>query len=251
MAVVPEEMLYGYASAQDYQQEAVLKHLPLVKTLARSLAASTRFTVEVDEMVSYGVFGLMSALKRFQPSRGVKFETYATTLIRGAMLDGLRAMDSVPVVARRRAKKVARAVSDLEGRFGRSPSDREIASELGVDLKSYHGLASEAMRCSTISLQALAVDEDRLSTTPVVSLEDRRNAHDLDPQAVVEAEDVKRQVSGAVGDLPPKERTVISLHYYEGLKVKDIARIMKISRPRVSQLHRRALERLERLLVEL
>lgn len=250
MAVVPEEMLYGLENAQNQRQEAILKYLPLVKTLARSLAASTRFTVEVDELVSYGIFGLMSALKRFEPSRGVKFETYATTLIRGAMLDGLRAMDSVPVVARRRAKKVSRAVSDLEARFIRSPTDREIAAELGVDLKGYHNLASEAMRCSTISLQALAIDEDRLSTTPVISLDDRRNAHDLDPQAVVETEDVKRQVSGAVGDLPPKERTVISLHYYEGLKVKDIARIMKISQPRVSQLHRRALERLGKLLVE-
>ncbi len=250
MAVVPEETLYGLENAQNQRQEAILKYLPLVKTLARSLAASTRFTIEVDELVSYGIFGLVSALKRFEPSRGVKFETYATTLIRGAMLDGLRAMDSVPVVARRRAKKVARAVSDLEGRFARSPTDREVAAELGVDLKGYHNLATEAMRCSTISLQALAIDEDRLSTTPVISLDDRRNAHDLDPQAVVETEDVKRQVSGAVGDLPPKERTVISLHYYEGLKVKDIARIMKISQPRVSQLHRRALERLGKLLVE-
>ena len=250
MAVVPEEMLYSYGNAQDYQQEAILKHLPLVRTLARSLAVSTRFTVEVDELISYGVFGLVSALKRFEASRGIKFDTYATTLIRGAMLDGLRAMDPVPVVARRRAKKIARAVSDLEARFTRSPTDREIAAELGVDLKSYHGLASEAIRCSAISLQALAVDGDRLSTTPIISLDDRRNAHDLDPQAVVETEDVKRQVSGAVGDLPPKERTVISLHYYEGLKVKDIARIMKISQPRVSQLHRRALERLGKLLVE-
>ncbi len=220
----------------------ILQYIPLVRSIARMMALTLPHTVEVDELVGYGVIGLINAARRFDPKRGVKFETYANPVVRGAILDGLRQMDSVSQTMRRKARKVSRLVADLAMHLGRTPTDREIADKLGLSLKGYFELSREIEPAVQIPLDSLMVDDKGSLVVLIDQTEISK------PDEVAERKEVRGLLLDAIGLLPKRERRVITLHYYGGMKVTDIAGLMGVSHARISQIHKKALVHLDNLL---
>lgn len=220
----------------------ILQYLPLVRSIARMMALTLPHTVEVDELVGYGVIGLINAARRFDPKRGVKFETYANPVVRGAILDGLRQMDSVSQTMRRKARKVSRLVAELAMQLGRTPTDKEIADKLGLSLKGYFELSREIEPAVQIPLDSLMIDDKGSLVVLIDQTEISK------PDEVAERKEVRGLLLDAIGRLPRRERRVITLHYYGGMKVTDIAGLMGVSHARVSQIHKKALGHLSTLL---
>ncbi|EKP93659.1 FliA/WhiG family RNA polymerase sigma factor [Thermaerobacter subterraneus] len=237
------ELWRRYRTAADPESwEALIReHLPLVRYLAGRLVVHLPPQVELDDLISYGIFGLMEAIKRYDPSRGVKFETYAYTRIRGAMLDGLRAMDWVPQGLRRRAREVEACYRRLENRLGRPAEDAEVAAELGLTPDEFGELLKDLARTTVISLDDVLRSE---SDDPAAVLDRLADPGAADPLAAATLADLRQRLAQALAVLPERERLVITLYYYEGLTVKEIAEVMGVSPSRVSQLHTRAILRL-------
>lgn len=236
---------------QDYQQtrsraarEALLlKFSPLVKYVAGRVAIGLPPNVEFDDLVSFGIFGLMDALEKFDPDRGIKFETYAISRIRGAILDGLRSNDWVPRSVRQKARELERACADLENKLGRSATDAEISQAMNLTLDQFHGLLNEVSCTTLTSLDELWLvhsnDEESVRVMDLV-----KDSESNDPISLVEVEEVKEQLADAIAKLPERERLVVALYYYEGLTLKEIGEILDISESRVSQIHTKAIFRL-------
>ena len=237
------ELWRRYRSTADPESwEALIReHLPLVKYLAGRMIVHLPPQVELDDLISYGIFGLMEAIRRYDPSRGVKFETYAYTRIRGAMLDGLRAMDWVPQGLRRRAREVEACYRRLESRLGRPAEDEEVAAELGMTPAEFAELLQELARTTVVSLDDLLPGE---SEEPASVLERLADPGAADPLAAATLADLKERLARALAELPERERLIVTLYYYEGLTVKEIAAVLGVSPSRVSQLHTRAILRL-------
>jgi RNA polymerase sigma factor FliA len=210
----------------------IVHYSPLVKFVAGRVGAGLPSSVDPGDLVSAGVFGLIDAVERFDPERGVKFETFAVPRIRGAVLDGLRSLDWVPRSVRSRAREVETAFSELEGRFGRAPTDEELAGHLritgGEFQKWLSSIASTTVGPLDRALTAGA--EPRALTGDVPDT----------PSSVVEETEVKRLVKGEVRRLPERERTVLSLYYDEGLTLAEIGSILGVTESRVSQIHTKA-----------
>jgi len=220
----------------------ILQYLPLVRSIARMMALTLPHTVEVDELVGYGVIGLINAARRFDPKRGVKFETYANPVVRGAILDGLRQMDSVSQTMRRKARRVSKLVAELAMSLGRMPSDKEIADKIGLSLKGYYELSREIEPAVQIPLDSLMIDD---KGSLIVLIDQNEISR---PDEVAERKEVRSLLLDAIGRLPRRERRVITLHYYGSLKVTDIAGLMGVSHARISQIHKKALVHLSTLL---
>jgi len=233
---------YEAASRTVLRTEHVERYLPLVKRIAGRLAMSLPSHVDEDDLIGYGVFGLLDAWQRFDPARGVKFETYASLRIRGAIIDGLRAMDWVPHSARQKVKHVQEAFAELENRLGRAATTEEVAQYLQMDRQELDGLLLQGQMLMLTSFDELAVSEDGdNSGTPLNLL--------LDPEAqeafqAIEKEEQYRILAEAVDKLPEKEKLVVALYYQEELTLKEIAAVMKLSESRISQLHSQAILRL-------
>ncbi|HEY8416189.1 MAG TPA: FliA/WhiG family RNA polymerase sigma factor [Thermaerobacter sp.] len=239
---------YRATADPDTWEALIREHLPLVKYIAGRLVAHLPPQVELDDLISYGVFGLIEAIRRYDPSRGVKFETYAYTRIRGAILDGLRAMDWVPQGLRRRAREVEECYRRLEGRLGRPAEDEEVAAELGLSPEEFDALMQDLARTTVLSLDDLLPGEQE---DPVGSVIERlADPTAPDPLAAATLADLKRRLARALAELPERERLIVTLYYYEGLTVKEIAEVLGVSPSRVSQLHTRAILRLRARLGE-
>jgi RNA polymerase sigma factor for flagellar operon FliA len=230
----------GSAAARE---ELILNFAPLVKYVAGRLVMGLPPHVEVNDLVSYGIFGLLDAVEKYDHNRGVKFETYAVARIKGAILDGLRKWDWVPPSLRRRAREVEEAYTVVEQRLGRAASDDEVATALRVDLADFRELVSKLAQANLLSLDDLWRGPERE--------EPARPSHETiqdesadDPGALVEFEEKRRILAEAIGWLPEREKLVVTLYYYEGLTVKEISQILKVTPSRVSQLHSRAILRL-------
>lgn len=216
----------------------VLSHARLVKYCAGRIAMGLPPNVEADDLISYGIFGLLDAVEKYDPARGVKFETYAIARIRGAMLDGLRAADWVPRSVRHEAREIERAMSRVEGRTGRPATDVEVAAELGVDLRRYHQMLQETQGAALLSLEETWSDENgQLEYSIQQLLQDESTS---DPSKVAELTEAREQLAAAIDRLPERERLVIALYYYEGLTLKEIGKVLDVSESRVSQLHTKA-----------
>ncbi len=220
----------------------MVRYLPLVKHVAARLAMGLPSHIEMDDLHSYGIFGLLDALQKFDPGRGVKFETYAFTRIRGAILDGLRAMDWVPTSMRQRARQVEDAFSRVEARLGHSAEDVEVAEELGMGLGDFHRLMRDMERASVLSLDELWGEDSGEEYTLRDLVRDDRAP---DPTESAEWRDREEILAAAIDALPERERTVLTLFYYDGLVPKEIAAVLGVSVSRVSQLHTRAVMRLK------
>lgn len=233
---------YEVAARGSWKQEHIEQYLPLVKRIAGRLAMSLPPHVDEDDMIGYGVFGLLDALDRFEAARGWKFETYASIRIRGAMIDGLRTMDWVPHSARQKVKRVQDAFAELEYRLGRAVSVEEVAKHLDVEIKEIEVVLAQAQILTLTSFDETPVDgTGDMSGTPLNSL--------VDPDASeayqnVEKEELKGFLASAIEKLPEKEKLVIALYYQEELTLKEIAAILKLSESRISQLHSQAIGRL-------
>ncbi|MDP2181805.1 MAG: RNA polymerase sigma factor WhiG [Actinomycetota bacterium] len=224
------------------REQLILNFSPLVKYVAGRLSSGLPQTVDTADLISYGIFGLIDAIEKFDLSRGIKFETYAIARIKGAIIDELRAMDWVPRSVRARARQIEQAHVRLEGRLKRVPSDSEVAKEMGVTVKDLHEIFTKLSYTSVVSFEELWVGGDR---------EDRGNVMGTipddaaeDPVALFESEEVKDILAGAIERLPERERIVIALYYYEGLTLKEIGQVLGVTESRVSQLHTKAVIRL-------
>lgn len=230
--------LHGDRTARD---ELIVRYAPLVKYVAGRMAVHLARRVEEDDLVGYGACGLIDAIERFDPWRGVRFETYAIARIRGAMIDGLRAMDWVPASLRHKSKQVERAMRDLENRLGRSATDEEIAAELGWTMEEFHEQMNALAGTSVLSVEDIWATGEELVGPATPDMKDERGVNPLDE---AEWASKREELAEAIDRLPDREKMVITLYYYEGLTVKEIAKVLGVSPSRVSQIHTRAVMRL-------
>ncbi|MGQ9629637.1 MAG: RNA polymerase sigma factor WhiG [bacterium] len=224
------------------REELIIKYAPLVKYVASRVSANMPSNVEVDDLISYGIFGLIDALKKFDPSRGIKFETYAVSRIRGAIFDELRAQDWIPRLVRQKARKLEKVYSKLEGELGRSAEDSEVAEAMGISIDELYKLLNEVSGTVMLSLDdvlSFNSEDDNISLADTVE-----NISIKNPGVDLEENELKMLLAEAIDKLPEKERMVISLYYYEGLTLKETGMVLNVTESRASQLHTKAILRL-------
>lgn len=233
---------YKESRERGLRDSLVEQYAPLVKYVAGKVAANLPSSVEYDDLVGYGVFGLFDAIEKYDPQKHVKFKTYAVTRIRGAIYDHMREMDWVPRSVRQRAKEIEQAVMVLEARLGRPASDSEIASSMGLGEEDFSRLMAKISSTAILSLNdiwAPGNDSERLSIGE--SVESPRG---LNPDSSIEREEIKRVIKRAIDELPEKEKKVLVLYYYENLTLREIGQILEVTESRISQLHTKAIIRL-------
>jgi len=220
----------------------ILNYSPLVKYVAGRLASGLPQSVDTADLISYGIFGLIDAIKKFDPERAIKFETYAIARIKGAIIDELRAMDWVPRSVRSRAREIETSYIALENQLKRVPSDLEVADHMGVTIKDFQAILTKLSYTSVVSFEELWVGGDRdEGQSALGSIKDDAAE---DPVAIFESVEIKDILAGAIDRLPEREKTVIALYYYEGLTLKEIGQVLGVTESRVSQLHTKAVLRL-------
>ncbi len=220
----------------------ILNYSPLVKYVAGRLASGLPQSVDTADLISYGIFGLIDAIKKFDPGRAIKFETYAIARIKGAIIDELRALDWVPRSVRSRAREIEASYLALENQFKRVPSDQEVADHMGVTLKEFQAILTKLSYTSVVSFEELWVGGDKdEGQSALGSIKDDTAE---DPVAIFESVEIKDILAGAIERLPEREKTVIALYYYEGLTLKEIGQVLGVTESRVSQLHTKAVLRL-------
>jgi RNA polymerase sigma factor for flagellar operon FliA len=232
------ELARGSQSARD---QLLTEHLGLVHHVARQLSRTLAVKADLDEMVSAGTMGLMSALEGFDPSRGLAFSTFAAPRIRGSILDELRRQDHVPRSVRRKAREIGQARETLQRIFGRPPEDNELAEHLGVDLQTLWKWESDVESAIHVSIDRQASDSEGTSAVPTDVLADESGA---DVEQVLTHEQEVVLLRDAIEKLKDQERVVLSLYYFEELKLHQIAGILNLTESRVSQIRSKALGRL-------
>jgi RNA polymerase sigma factor for flagellar operon FliA len=239
-----DELWINYRQNRDPKiREAFVKqYAPLVKYVAGKVAVGMPHNVEFDDLVGFGVFGLLDAIDKFDPEKGVKFKTYAVTRIRGAIFDELRSIDWVPRSVRQKTREVEEAIGALEAQLGRTATDQEIAGSLGMDEEEF---AKTMMKISTTSILSLNdvwfSGDDNDKVTIEASIE---SPSSLNPDIIVEKEEIRRVIISAINELPDKEKKILVLYYYEDLTLKEIGQVLDVTESRVSQLHTKAMLRL-------
>ncbi|MEV7774879.1 RNA polymerase sigma factor WhiG [Kitasatospora sp. NPDC086791] len=233
-----EELWRSYKESGDQRlrEQLILHYSPLVKYVAGRVGVGLPSNVEQADFVSSGVFGLIDAIEKFDIDRAIKFETYAISRIRGAIIDELRALDWIPRSVRQKAKAVERTYATLEARLRRTPHDPEVAAEMGIAIEDLHAIFSQLSLANVVALDELLhpVGEggDRLS------LMDTLEDHGADnPVEVAEDRELRRLLAQAVNTLPEREKTVVTLYYYEGLTLAEIGQVLGVTESRVSQIH--------------
>jgi RNA polymerase sigma factor for flagellar operon FliA len=221
------------------RERLILEHLPQVRLIARRIHERLPESVNLDDLVSTGVVGLISAIDRFDPTHNVKLKTYAEYKIRGAILDSLRGLDWAPRQQRRRSKQIEQAVSALEQRLKRAPNEDEIAAELGVTLEEYHDWLVEIRGLNVGSLESHPAEEEGRDLLRFVA--DKQEDW---PSHVLEKSELQKILAQAISRMPYIERTVLGLYYQEEMTLREIARVVKLHESRVSQLKTQAIIRL-------
>lgn len=242
MARADQELWERYKADQDPQarEQLVLAYAPLVRYLAGRLAVGLPPQIELADLESYGMFGLMEAIERFDPRRGVKFETYAAQRVRGAILDGLRAETWAPAL-RQKARQLEEAYARLEGELGRSPTDAELARFLNLTPEELARREAEVGAAVLLSLEEGLTGPGGERMPAAERLADDQVA---DPAQAALALERRELLAEAIARLSEKEQLVVTLFYYEGLTAKEIAAVMGLSVARISQLHSKAILRL-------
>jgi len=223
----------------EYDRECLVESFyPQIKILARRLVMRLPANVMVEDLIDAGALGLMDAADKFDPSRGVRFSTYAEYRIRGAMLDEIRAMDWLSRSMRRKASTLKKGVDQAQQRLGRSATDEEVSAELGLDDAEYQKLVNDAGGVSVVSVEDLSRDDSRDAWERVPD-------HDqADPLAAFGMSEACNAITSAIEGLNEKERLIITLYYYEELTMKEVGQVMGLTESRVSQIHSMAVNRL-------
>jgi RNA polymerase sigma factor for flagellar operon FliA len=230
------------------RERLILHYAPLVKYVASRVATGLPASVEQADLVSYGMFGLIDALTKFEPARGNKFETYAIPRIKGAIIDELRAMDWVPRSVRYKAREIEKAYADLESMLKRAPSEKEVAERLGVSLGELHEMVNQISFNSVLALdELLSVGTDRGEQ---VSLLDTLADRTTDPTTGLEGQETRGLLAAAINSLSEREKIVVTLYYFEGLTLAEIGEILGVTESRVCQIHTKAVGQLRLQLVE-
>ena len=231
------------------RERLILHYSPLVKYVAGRVSVGLPATIEQADLVSYGIFGLIDAIEKFDIARQIKFETYAINRIRGAIIDELRAIDWIPRSVRFKAREVERALGELESRLLRPPSDAELAQELGVSLDDLQETLNQINLVSVVALDELMSvgGEKGESLSLVDTLADTKAA---DPEMSFESEETRHILAQAINILPERERLVITLYYYEGLTLAQIGQVLGVTESRVCQMHTKAVLQLRNKMAE-
>ena len=221
------------------KEKLILHYAPIVKYVAGRLMVHIGQSVEFDDLVGYGIFGLIDAIEKFDPAKGVKFETYASFRIRGTIIDNIRRMDWVPRTLRQKNKHVENVIIKLEEELGRSPTDEELAIELGLTPDETIDLLRKSSIHSLVSLDDFLEQNYEKSHVSLVT-----KSSDS-PEEITEDKERKVKLAEAINNLKDNEKLVITLYYYEGLTLREISSIMKVTESRVSQIHTKAISRLQ------
>ena len=232
---------YAKAKSPEVREKIILEYAPLVKVVAGRLSMYLGYNVEYEDLVSYGIFGLIDAIDKFDFLKDVKFETYASLRIRGAILDQIRKMDWIPRTIRQKQKKIDAVIKDIEARCGRNATDDEIADGLGITGDEYLDWQSQMKVTNVVSLNEFLEQGSEVSNEASYT----RSAHFDSPEEVLERDELKKKLAEALELLTEKERKVIVLYYYEELTLKEISNILEVSESRISQLHPRALQKMK------
>jgi len=220
----------------------VKQYAPLVKYVAGKVAIGMPHNVEFDDLVGFGVFGLFDAIEKFDPEKHVKFKTYAVTRIRGAIFDELRSIDWVPRSVRQKSREIEESVHRLEASLGRSASDEEIAKEMNMNLDEFQKTMMKISGTSILSLNDVWYNDDENDKVTIVDSIESPNS--MNPDTIVEKEEIKWVIVEAINELPEKEKKVLVLYYYEDLTLKEIGKVLDVTESRISQLHTKAIMRL-------
>ena len=224
----------------ELREKIILEYAPLVKIVAGRLSMYLGYNVEYDDLVGYGIFGLIDAIDKFDVNKDVKFETYASLRIRGSILDQIRKMDWIPRTVRQKQKKIDEAIRKIETATGRTATDEEIAEELQVSGDELLNWQSQLKVTNMVSLNEYVEQ----GMEPVMDA--RGNSHFIQPEYSVAQEELKKVLEQSLEVLTEKERKVITLYYYEDLTLKEISNILEVSESRISQLHTKALAKMRK-----
>jgi RNA polymerase sigma factor for flagellar operon FliA len=223
----------------DERERLILEHLPQVRLIARRIHERLPESVNLDDLISTGIVGLISAIDNFDANHKVKLKTYAEYKIRGAILDSLRGLDWAPRQQRKKAKQIEAAITVVEQRVHRQPSEEEVAEQLGLRLEEYHGWLVDVRGVNLGSLEATTSEEDGRDLLQFIS-----DKEELWPSRIVERSELERVLAEAIEKMPYVERTILSLYYHEELTLREVAKVVKLHESRVSQLKSQAILRL-------
>ncbi len=234
---------------QSVRERLILHYSPLVKYVAGRVGVGLPPNIEQADLVSYGIFGLIDAIEKFDLDRAIKFETYAISRIRGAIIDELRTIDWVPRSVRSKARDVEKAYAALEAELHRTPTEAEVAEHLGISLNDLHQIFSQVSFVNVVALdELLSVGAERGDKLSLVdTLEDTRAE---DPVLAFESEETKYLLARAINGLPEREKVVITLYYYEGLTLAEIGQVLGVTESRICQMHTKAVIQLRARLAE-
>ena len=220
----------------------ILTYAPLVKFVAGRLGATLPSHVDEQDLVSYGLLGLIGAIERFDPNREIKFETYAIARIKGAIIDELRSLDWVPRSVRTRARQIERAIAELERTLMRAPTDEEIADKVGIAVEELEDSLTEISRTSIAALDEIWSPAGGDQISLIDTIEDQNGPN---PELSLEQTELKEALGEAISRLPEREKLVVTLYYYEELTLREIGEVLGVTESRVSQLHTKAVLRLK------
>ncbi len=233
---------YIQTKSEKLREQIIVEYVPLVKLVAGRLNMYLGYTVEYDDLVGYGVFGLIDAIDKFDYGKGIKFETYASLRIRGAILDQIRKMDWIPRSVRQKQKQIENVIVNLEKEKGTNLKDQDIADALGISLdeyRSWEGLTN---------ISNIASLDEFMEQGSEGGVKEFRNTAYLEPEQAIDREEMKKMLAEALDILTEKEKKVILLYYYEDLTLKEVAMVLEVSESRISQLHSKALEKMKKYL---
>ena len=236
---------YAKSKDQGVRDRLILTYAPLVKYVAGRLGSGLPAHVDENDLVSYGLLGLIGAIERFDPDRDIKFETYAIARIKGSIIDELRAMDWVPRSVRSRARDIERAIAELERKLHRAPTDEEIAEKLGVSTDDLNESLTEIGRSSIAALDELWTISSGGGGDQVALIDTIEDTQGPEPQSELAQTELKEALGEAIARLPEREKLVVTLYYYEELTLREIGEVLGVTESRVSQLHTKAILRLK------
>jgi RNA polymerase sigma factor for flagellar operon FliA len=226
-------------TSTDERERLILEHLPQVRLIARRIHERLPESISLDDLVSTGIIGLISAIDRFDSSHGVKLKTYAEYKIRGAILDSLRGLDWAPRQQRKRSKQIEAAIASIEQRVQRGPTEEEIAAELSLSMDEYHEWLVDIRGVNLGSLECASPEEESRDLLKYIS-----DDEDNWPSRLLERSELEKLLAEALDKMPYIERTVLSLYYHEELTLREIAKVVKLHESRVSQLKSQGILRL-------
>ena len=231
------------------RERLILHYSPLVKYVAGRVGVGLPPNIEQADLVSYGIFGLIDAIEKFDLARAIKFETYAISRIKGAIIDELRAIDWIPRSVRYKAREVEKAYSALESQLHRTPTEPEVAAEMGISLEDLHAIFNQVSFVNVVALdELLNVGGERGDKLSLVdTLEDTRAE---DPVMAFETEETKYLLAKAINTLPEREKIVVTLYYYEGLTLAEIGQVLGVTESRICQMHTKAVLQLRAKLAD-